>query len=286
MAVSYPRPNTPRNLIIAYSPFSPEFSYLNKGPGPSSQTFLHLNLRNPMSRPEKSSVFAKISQSQIPVHVEQPEQSERPNTPKPHDSPRQSASAVSEEPAIDAKDKQDAQEIRDTKDKQDKHPDELGDSIITVSHEPAVLQESQKQPQPAKAFEQPSEQPSGQPLDQNNEEDIDMPTFTEVSATNEISVEDFDVNNFFRDVFKMPFDTLSSINGSRGNIKIFYLMCPEEDTTVQAEREVLVEFLKKNESVIFSNRLEEDWDRFVRTLNQGVVLVKSILSICLSNAKS
>lgn len=287
VAVAYPEPGTPRNVIIAYSPFSPEFGYLHRGNEPSAQTFLYLNLRNPMSRPANSSFFAKISQSQIPVHVDKPERPNTlklPGTPNPCDSPKQSARPLSDKPPLNeqaaegTKKTQGKQDMHDIKVSQDKDSEEHGDTIMAESPDPPVLQESQKEPQIAEASEQPPDQSLRQLPGQSIEEESAVAPSTAVSMANEISVEDFNVNNFFRDVFKMPFETLSSINGSRASVNVFYVMCPGEDTTVQAEREVLLEFLKKNESVIYSNRLEEDWERFVRTLNKGIVLVKSTLS--------
>lgn len=89
----------------------------------------------------------------------------------------------------------------------------------------------------------------------------------------ELSVENFDMDVFFENVFKMTFDVLAANNGpEKGFSQVFYLMCPPEDA-VQKECEVLIEFLKKHRAVIFSNRLEEDWERFARTINRGVVVV-------------
>lgn len=90
-------------------------------------------------------------------------------------------------------------------------------------------------------------------------------------------VENFDVDVFFRDVLKMTFDTLATIDGmEKGRAQVFYLMCPPEDASIQDECGVLIEFLKKHGGVVFSNRfVEEDWERFVRTINQGVVVVCS-----------
>lgn len=95
----------------------------------------------------------------------------------------------------------------------------------------------------------------------------------------ELSVENFDVDDFFRNVFKMSFDILSATNGGRAGPEVFYLMCPTQDKAVEAECGVVIEFLKKNKAVIFSNRLEEDWERFVRSINRGVVLVSYPISI-------
>lgn len=99
------------------------------------------------------------------------------------------------------------------------------------------------------------------------------------AKTHELSVENFDVDTFFKDVFKMSFDILSTTNGVKAGSEVFYLMCPTQEPTVQDERGVVVEFLKKNRAVIFSNRLEEDWERFVRTINRGVVLVSCPISV-------
>lgn len=260
--MSYPDAGTPRNVIVAYSPFSPEFNFLHRGHEPSAETFLYLNIRNPLVRPETPSLFAGTSRLRIPSHVEPPEPS------KPRDSPTKSASSLPDDNAPD---------MQNAEPDQDKDSGEVGDpgdmAQKAKSHEHPVSEELRQETQPPETLEKPPEKSSA--------EQARSAAATEMPAkTHESSVDDFDLNVFFRDVFKMPFDALSAVNGARENINVFYLMCPEDDTTVQAERQVIVEFLKKNESVIYSNRLEEDWERFVRTLNQGVVLVKSSLALC------
>lgn len=90
----------------------------------------------------------------------------------------------------------------------------------------------------------------------------------------------FDVDGYFSNVFKMTFDMLAtSIGAEKGRAQVFYLMCPPENTLAQDECGIIVEFLKNHEAVIFSSRLEEDWERFVRTINRGVVLVCCTLDI-------
>lgn len=248
LAVSYPEKGTPRNVIVAYSPFSPEFSFLNQGREPSAETFIYLNIRGHLAHPEKSSLFARTSRPQIPAHVE---------SPKPRGSLEQNTDSLPDNSPLDT---------QNIESDQDSDSDKVGDAAEAKSHEHPVPVESRKETQPPKAPEKP---PEG-----NSAEETGSTAATEVSATTqELSVEHFDVNVFFRDVFKMPFDVLSAVNGAKENTNVFYLMCPGQDTTVQAEREVILEFLKKNESVIYSSRLEEDWERFVRTLSQGVVLV-------------
>lgn len=235
-------------MIVAYSPFSPELSFLNQGPEPSAETFIYLNIRGHLAHPEKSSLFARTSRPQIPAHVE---------SPKPRSSLEQNTDSLPDDSPLDT---------QNIESDQDSDSDKVGDTAEAKSHEHPVPVELRKETQPPKAPEKP---PEG-----NSAEEACSTAATEVSATTqELSVEHFDVNVFFRDVFKMPFDVLSAVNGAKENTNVFYLMCPGQDTTVQAEREVILEFLKKNESVIYSNRLEEDWERFVRTLSQGVVLV-------------
>lgn len=90
----------------------------------------------------------------------------------------------------------------------------------------------------------------------------------------QLSVGNFDVDDYFRDVFKMTFDMLATNNGvEKGRAQVFYLMCPPDNASAQDECGIMIEFLKKHKAVIFSSRLEEDWERFVRTINRGGVLV-------------
>lgn len=102
----------------------------------------------------------------------------------------------------------------------------------------------------------------------------DKPSPQKQLQQQQLSVANFDVDDYFRNVFKMTFDVLATNNGvEKGRVKVFYLMCPPENKLAQDECGIIVEFLKKHEAVIFSSRLEEDWERFVRTINRGIVLV-------------
>lgn len=143
---------------------------------------------------------------------------------------------------------------------------------------------SEKQPLPKKKGS--SKEKEGQAISQEKPQQKQAAKGHREEATTEtpvqesqapLSVENFDVDVFFRDVFKMTFDTLATIDGmEKGKAQVFYLMCPPEDASIQDECGVLIEFLKRHRGVVFSNRfVEEDWERFVRTVNQGVVVVCS-----------
>lgn len=108
----------------------------------------------------------------------------------------------------------------------------------------------------------------------------EIPSAQQQLQQQQLSVANFDVDDYFSSVFKITFDVFATNNGvEKGRAQVFYLMCPPENTLAQDECGIIVEFLKKHEAVIFSSRLEEDWERFVRTINRGVVLVCCALSI-------
>ncbi|OJJ43234.1 hypothetical protein ASPZODRAFT_136444 [Penicilliopsis zonata CBS 506.65] len=55
---------------------------------------------------------------------------------------------------------------------------------------------------------------------------------------------------------------------------VFYVLYPIEDEKVDAEYKALVQFLKSHKAVVFSSRIDEDWEKFALTvpIYQGVVL--------------
>lgn len=117
--------------------------------------------------------------------------------------------------------------------------------------------------------------PQKQPMETDEPASVqETPSPQQQQQQQQLSVANFDLDDYFRNVFKMTFDVLATNNGvEKERAQVFYLMFPPENTLAQDECGIIVEFLKKHGAVIFSSRLEEDWERFVRTINRGVVLV-------------
>ena len=244
LAISYPEdPTDTRNVLLAFSPFSEDFAFLHDNKTFPPDTFLHLSARNMLPRMENPSLMSRVSQPSIPALV----------VPVRKESPRRDHLA-SEELPTPIEQKMDQRQlgtaaIHPTHPSDEDTPIDMGDDQV----HPDALHETENQ-EPA---------PTAQPLVPHEPQ--------------ELSVANFDMDAFFKNVFNMTFDVLAANNGpERGCAQVFYLMCPPEDA-VQKECEVLIQFLKKHRAVIFSNRLEEDWERFARTINRGVVVVCYIL---------
>jgi hypothetical protein len=92
------------------------------------------------------------------------------------------------------------------------------------------------------------------------------------SSTAEGPKHDVNIDVFFKDNFGITFAELATVNSPKngGPAKACYLKFPTE---AQTEFELLSEFLRKHEVVIFSSRLPEDWERFAKMVVNGIVLV-------------
>ncbi|OAT10184.1 chromo domain-containing protein Chp1p [Blastomyces gilchristii SLH14081] len=77
-----------------------------------------------------------------------------------------------------------------------------------------------------------------------------------------------DIVSIFRERFGITYDELSIVNTSR-TARSFYLYFPRE---VEDEFQLVLLFLKHYDMVSFSNRIEGDWERFVKTVTTGTVL--------------
>lgn len=240
LAISYPEePSGGRNVLLAFSPFSEDFDFLRDDHSFFPDTFLYLSARNILPRMEKPSLSNRVSRPTIPAHVEVQRE----------ESPRRDRIATEQlPPPIEQRIEQRPLETAATHSTlpldEDIHIDTGDDQV----HFDSLHEAENQEPLPTAQALVPQE-PRG------------------------LSVENFDMDVFFKNVFKMTFDVLAANNGpEKGFAQVFYLMCPPEDA-VQKECEVLIEFLKKHRAVIFSNRLDEDWERFARTINRGVVVV-------------
>lgn len=86
-----------------------------------------------------------------------------------------------------------------------------------------------------------------------------------------------DIHAMFKDQFGITFQELATVQGSMGPqvVQIFYLMFPLDDEKIEEEYQVVTEFLKRcgDDIVIYSNRQQDDWKKFIKSRNDGVVLV-------------
>ncbi|OJJ39866.1 hypothetical protein ASPWEDRAFT_169690 [Aspergillus wentii DTO 134E9] len=93
-----------------------------------------------------------------------------------------------------------------------------------------------------------------------------------IQAENPLTVQNFNLDAFFKENYKVTFEDLATVNGSDKNAQVFYLMFPLDNEIVQQQYQILVEFLKKHNALIYSNHLPDDWEKFRRTASRGVVL--------------
>lgn len=86
-----------------------------------------------------------------------------------------------------------------------------------------------------------------------------------------------DLDATFKERFGITFRDLATVQGPEGPrlVHIFYLMFPLDDGIIQQECEVIMAFLKSGgrDPVIYSNRQQDDWKKFIRSSSDGVVLV-------------
>jgi hypothetical protein len=83
------------------------------------------------------------------------------------------------------------------------------------------------------------------------------------------SAVEIDLNLIFREQFRITFDELATVQG-KGIAGMAFLMFPVD---AQGELMLLSELFRRHQVVIFSNRLSEDWERFVKVVKEGIVLV-------------
>ncbi|KKK18710.1 hypothetical protein ARAM_001211 [Aspergillus rambellii] len=86
-----------------------------------------------------------------------------------------------------------------------------------------------------------------------------------------------DMDELFRRAFDMTFDVLSNPSGTKKmqRVEMFYLWFPGDSELIRTERELMMTFLKKYTSLVYSHCVEDDWEKFVTTCKkniQGVVL--------------
>ncbi|KAF7166924.1 hypothetical protein CNMCM6106_002539 [Aspergillus hiratsukae] len=115
----------------------------------------------------------------------------------------------------------------------------------------------------------------GSPSTVKHDTSMTRPIADDVKSPSKPSIENtVDLDAFFGEQFSVTYDLLASVNDAKKPTKaqVFYLMFPAESEVVQQEYELMHEFLKKHNAVTYSNRLPEDWERFARTIQKGVVL--------------
>ncbi|PYH49932.1 putative Chromo domain protein Chp1p [Aspergillus saccharolyticus JOP 1030-1] len=103
--------------------------------------------------------------------------------------------------------------------------------------------------------------------------DIDLEESPTTSAQKPLASDgQVDLKAIFKTQFGVNFETLVKVNaGSKTQLaKALYLMFPE-DPEYAKEFQLLAEFLKKYNPVVYSSQYEGDWEKFARTVSAGVV---------------
>lgn len=89
---------------------------------------------------------------------------------------------------------------------------------------------------------------------------------------------DIDADNYFKETFGITFMDLATVQSNLGRrlVNVFYLIFPLDNTVVQQECELFIAFLRHRgrEPVIFSNRDPGDWEKFIGSSSEGVVIVR------------
>ncbi|RJE19657.1 Chromo domain protein [Aspergillus sclerotialis] len=85
-----------------------------------------------------------------------------------------------------------------------------------------------------------------------------------------------DADDYFKEKFGVTFADLATVQSNQGKrvANVFYLMFPLDNTVVQQECELFIAFLRNRgrEPVIFSNRDPDDWQKFIGSSSEGVVI--------------
>jgi chromo domain-containing protein 1 len=87
--------------------------------------------------------------------------------------------------------------------------------------------------------------------------------------------------------FKITFDDLAKLGAAvkGGKADMFYVWFPDDSEMVRRERDAMESFLKLHTGLLYSNRVEGDWEKFVATSRKanmpGAILVSVIRSVSL-----
>ncbi|KAL4889947.1 hypothetical protein BDV59DRAFT_100581 [Aspergillus ambiguus] len=99
-----------------------------------------------------------------------------------------------------------------------------------------------------------------------------------VKTPKELFVSSADLNKIFWERFGITFKMLASIGKPKpGSGGCFYIWAPKGNQAVEEEYELLHRFLKLNNAAIYSNRIEEDWERFLHVQNGVILLHESLM---------
>lgn len=160
-----------------------------------------------------------------------------------------------------------------------REPDHVDLAVQDPAQESGSLLSTSETPLPKQTITQPgtaSEADSGSPSTVKHNTSMTQAISDDVKSPSKPSIENtVDLDAFFREQFSVTYDLLASVNDAKKPMKaqVFYLMFPAESEVVQQEYELMHEFLKRHNAVTYSSRLPEDWERFARTIQKGVVLV-------------
>ncbi|KAL3476793.1 hypothetical protein BJX99DRAFT_136865 [Aspergillus californicus] len=94
----------------------------------------------------------------------------------------------------------------------------------------------------------------------------------------ELDLKTSDIDSYFRNQLGITFEALATQGGTEKSQRkvIVYIWFPEVSENVTQERDLIFKFLKPKTKLLYSNRVEEDWERFVMTCSeanmQGVIL--------------
>ncbi|PYH65425.1 putative Chromo domain protein Chp1p [Aspergillus vadensis CBS 113365] len=164
-------------------------------------------------------------------------------------------------------------------------PDNLQEPLKLQSEEmssPAKPDSSQKPLEPASAEtnEESTSQVQDEPMELDDEQDEPMKNHEQHSSASASGEQHpatpaptADLGSFFETEFGVSYETLVTVNstGKVQRAEAFFLLFESE--ILQTELIILQAYLKKHNPVIYTWQQKDDWEKFARAVQVGVVLV-------------
>jgi chromo domain-containing protein 1 len=249
-------------VLLAYPPRSPDFSFLDAAPKPE-QGYLNLALRSALGPMDRLSSSARSSRS----HLTEMDKTTKSN---PNEQPK-----VSRKIGV--------KPLRNFDAAQENVGQSPSASPSFDTQDTGVPTPSLVQSKPGARISSRTNNSTVQDTSHFSHESKDIDNWATQPSTpppaGARSDAAIDLDEIFRRDFGITFETLATLSSMEKaqRVEMFYLWFPEESESVRNERDLIESFLKKHTTLLYSNRYEMDWERFVtickKNSMQGVVLV-------------
>ncbi|KAL2868736.1 putative Chromo domain protein Chp1p [Aspergillus lucknowensis] len=243
--------NTWRDVLLAYPPSSPHFGFLDAVSDGSSERYLNIALRSSLGSLDKLNVVDKSSSGARSSHSQSTEVNntakngsfDSTRVTKPlgnpsvtHDSVRQLPPAL---PRLDTR--------------------QTSSSVASpISSTPF----SQASAQTSNSITQGSSYFSSEPMDLDVQD-----RHAQAMGHGPPPNAAVDLDDVFHKTFGITFDKLATINSTDKpqRAEMFYIWFSEDSELVRTERDLMESFLKKRTDMLYTSRVEGDWEKFVAT---------------------